>query len=221
MFVRWVGRSATDELQYNLQRKVEPVPKIEFEKPSRSVSKNYTGELIRLSEKSKNANNSGNAMERRASATEENNILPLDLSQIQLSSKNETENSTVVTDKDTNSDSASLSANIPTFYDKKRIPSYTDRVLYKSLPGFIDNMKLLSFHSCEDVPSSDHKPVVCSFELKTTDGGQSIMKSKKDTGLCVEIYDLKGFNLAEMDSVLGAAGKSVRTNTHTYIHFYL
>jgi hypothetical protein len=201
------GRSATDDLQYNLTRRVEAVSKIEFEKSSKSVAKNYTGELIRLSEKSK---------ERRGS---EKNTSPLDLSQIQLSNNNnnnsnskcETENSTVLTDKDTNSDSTSTSANIPNFYDKKRIPSYTDRVLYKSLPGFIDNMKLSEFYSCENVPSSDHKPVVCSFELKTTDGGVNIQKSKKETGLSVEIYDLRGFNLAEMDSVLGAAGTYVLT----------
>ena len=99
MFDYLFGRSATDDLQYNLTRRVEAVPKIEFDKSSKSVAKNYTGELIRLSEKSK---------ERRGS---EKNTSPLDLSQIQLSnnsnsnSKCETENSTVLTDKDTNSDS--------------------------------------------------------------------------------------------------------------------
>lgn len=219
MFDFLVGRSATDELQYNLTRRVEAVPKIDFDKSRKSVAKNYTGELIRLSEKSKATNSGG---ERRGS---EKNTAPLDLSQIQLSNNNnnnsskcETENSTIITDKDTNSDSTSTSANIPNFYDKKRIPSYTDRVLYKSLPGFMDNMKLSSFYSCENVSSSDHKPVVCAFELETTDGGINIQKSKREVGLSVEIYDLRGFNLAEMDSVLGAAGTYVLTLTLALTH---
>lgn len=54
-----------------------------------------------------------------------------------------------------------------TFYDQKRIPAYTDRVLYKSLPGFKKNLKEVAFNSCEECVSSDHKPVVCTFELMT------------------------------------------------------
>ena len=53
-------------------------------------------------------------------------------------------------------------------YDAKRIPAYTDRILYRSLPGFAENLQLLSFECCEGVTSSDHKPVKTSFELQTT-----------------------------------------------------
>jgi len=28
------------------------------------------------------------------------------------------------------------------YYDKKRIPAYTDRVLFRSLPGFVGNLRL-------------------------------------------------------------------------------
>ena len=93
------------------------------------------------------------------------------------------------------------------FYDKKRIPSYTDRILYKSFSGFKKNLQFLNFKSCENVPSSDHKPVYCDFLLQTTDGGNSIIKNCRNNGIKFEIYSLKATNLAEMDEVLGKSGR--------------
>ena len=92
------------------------------------------------------------------------------------------------------------------FYDKKRTPSYTDRVLYRSLPGMQENLTLLSYHSFEDVSSSDHKPVACAFSIKTTDGGENIVHHSGGNGAVFELFELKGFNLAEMDSLMGKAG---------------
>ena len=97
------------------------------------------------------------------------------------------------------------------FYDEKRIPSYTDRILFKSLPAFNQNLKLLSFQSCEDVPSSDHKPVVTAFTVNTTDGGSSIIMNTARDGAVFELSDMRGLNLAEMDTMLGQAGKYVCT----------
>jgi len=56
------------------------------------------------------------------------------------------------------------------FYDKKRIPSYTDRILYKSWHGFVKNLECKQFGSKEYVTSSDHKPVYAVFQLTTTGG---------------------------------------------------
>jgi hypothetical protein len=77
--------------------------------------------------------------------------------------------------------SASLSAvsadsedRIDKFYDPKRIPSFTDRILFKSLPGFREKITAESFESCEHAASSDHKPVRASFQIETTGGAKGI-----------------------------------------------
>ncbi|TDH65374.1 hypothetical protein CCR75_001311 [Bremia lactucae] len=47
-----------------------------------------------------------------------------------------------------------------------RVPSYTDRVFFSSLVGVRNLLQCLSYDSCEDVTSSDHKPVSACFEVK-------------------------------------------------------
>lgn len=106
---------------------------------------------------------------------------------------------------------AEVRPSVASFYDKKRIPSYTDRVLYRSLPGFVDNIQPVSFVSCEATTSSDHKPVVCSFDLTTTGGLSNIIKSSSSNrAFDLELFDMKAYNLAEMDTdLLGhKAGKT-------------
>ncbi|OQR95059.1 hypothetical protein ACHHYP_00464 [Achlya hypogyna] len=44
-----------------------------------------------------------------------------------------------------------------------RVPSYTDRILYHSLPDLQDRIKCTKYTSCEDVGTSDHKPVAGVF----------------------------------------------------------
>jgi hypothetical protein len=46
-----------------------------------------------------------------------------------------------------------------------RVPSYTDRVFYSSLTGMQDSLRCFSYDSCEEVTSSDHKPVSACFEV--------------------------------------------------------
>ncbi|OQR81634.1 hypothetical protein THRCLA_11553 [Thraustotheca clavata] len=46
-----------------------------------------------------------------------------------------------------------------------RVPSYTDRILFHSLPDLHDRIKCLSYSSCEDVITSDHKPVSSTFQV--------------------------------------------------------
>ncbi|CAM9366007.1 unnamed protein product, partial [Ectocarpus sp. 4 AP-2014] len=51
-------------------------------------------------------------------------------------------------------------------YSAKRIPSYTDRILWKSLPGHAANLDLLKFTSFPEITSSDHKPIHGAFVVK-------------------------------------------------------
>eukprot|EP00435_Cladocopium_sp_Y103_P054694 s1678_g17.t2 len=44
-------------------------------------------------------------------------------------------------------------------FDTKRVPSYCDRVLRRSLPGCQQQLQLRSFHAAPEVCSSDHKPI--------------------------------------------------------------
>lgn len=54
-------------------------------------------------------------------------------------------------------------------YKDQRIPSYTDRILFKSSPGISDNLKQYAYEPCEDFITSDHKPVRGAFSLITND----------------------------------------------------
>jgi hypothetical protein len=99
------------------------------------------------------------------------------------------------------------------FYDKKRTPSYTDRILYRSMPNFEKNCTPLSFVSFEDVLTSDHKPVRATFNLTPTIGSKDILVNRKATehsptelikeghGFELIVRKMKGRQLAEMDYI--------------------
>ncbi|CAN0473260.1 unnamed protein product, partial [Ascophyllum nodosum] len=53
-------------------------------------------------------------------------------------------------------------------YHPKRVPSFTDRILWKSLPGHAPNLELQNFASFPEITSSDHKPVHATFTVKLT-----------------------------------------------------
>lgn len=64
---------------------------------------------------------------------------------------------------------------IPTFkmqrrrrwqYFAQRVPSYCDRVLWRSAPGAADCFKLEDFSAAASLVTSDHKPVFAKFALK-------------------------------------------------------
>ncbi|EQC40982.1 hypothetical protein SDRG_02044 [Saprolegnia diclina VS20] len=48
-----------------------------------------------------------------------------------------------------------------------RVPSYTDRILFHSLPDLIPNLRCSGYQSHESVDMSDHKPVSCVFLIAT------------------------------------------------------
>jgi len=56
------------------------------------------------------------------------------------------------------------------YYTKKRVPSYTDRVLIKSLPGFEANRKAHKYQACHGVTTSDHAPVFATFSVNLLQG---------------------------------------------------
>lgn len=119
---------------------------------------------------------------------------------------------------------ADASKVVSKFYHHKRIPSFTDRILYKSMPTFSANVKNMFFESCENAVSSDHKPVRAAFEVKISKGEQGIVVdkqllrwkgkvSKKTSGsrtdvnvLRMTLSDLRGENLEEMDAAMFGGG---------------
>ena len=50
-------------------------------------------------------------------------------------------------------------------YNEQRIPSWCDRVLWKSLPGFASNVQQTSYEACPEFMSSDHKPIRSAFRV--------------------------------------------------------
>ena len=57
-------------------------------------------------------------------------------------------------------------ARVAATYNVKRIPSWTDRVLWRSLPAHTHRIKLREYVACDEVLSSDHKPVRAIFEVQ-------------------------------------------------------
>ncbi|OQR98644.1 phosphatidylinositol-3,4,5-trisphosphate 5-phosphatase [Achlya hypogyna] len=52
-----------------------------------------------------------------------------------------------------------------TEFTRQRVPSYCDRILWTSLPGYASHLKLLKYACVETISTSDHKPVFGAFEL--------------------------------------------------------
>ena len=106
-----------------------------------------------------------------------------------------------------------------TYYHHKRCPSYTDRILHRSMPNFEGHLRAESFVSFESLISSDHKPVRATFQLRLTDGPRGILvphvvqehlhknlisKIIKDKhGVELVISHMSCKDLAEMDVDLG------------------
>lgn len=89
----------------------------------------------------------------------------------------------------------STDADIIGNYSLNRLPSYTDRILYKSLPGFssADHIQVLFFESCESVTTSDHKPVRACFEVRLCKGATGIMLPVRSHSRLLPVGALKRF----------------------------
>ena len=51
-------------------------------------------------------------------------------------------------------------------YVEKRVPSWCDRVLWKSLPGFAGHVHPQLYEACKEYKTSDHKPIRAGFEVE-------------------------------------------------------
>jgi endonuclease/exonuclease/phosphatase family metal-dependent hydrolase len=85
--------------------------------------------------------------------------------------------------------------NQPLTYKNQRIPSYCDRVLWKSLPARSNELQCTTFNAVPEIMSSDHKPVFADFELKVP------RPPKCGTKALVELHftELSGSDLKAMD----------------------
>jgi hypothetical protein len=113
-------------------------------------------------------------------------------------------------------------AHFAELYHHKRTPSYTDRILHRSLPRFERNLLTKSFVSLEHLDTSDHKPVRAEFVLQLTRGGDAIRVPqivqeyldtnqaanilKNKLGIELVVSNMRGINLAEMDVRIGSMG---------------
>lgn len=102
----------------------------------------------------------------------------------------------------------------------QRIPSFTDRILTRSLPRFTGNLVCDSFRSVEEADTSDHKPVQGLFTLVTGLGAADILVEEaveafvhnvpalQELGLVLEVvcFNIKCHNLAEMDDSIFGGG---------------
>lgn len=60
---------------------------------------------------------------------------------------------------------SAASAAVMSMYQKERVPSYCDRVLWHSLPVHRKHAVLLEYRAVPSINTSDHKPVYAVFEL--------------------------------------------------------
>jgi hypothetical protein len=97
-------------------------------------------------------------------------------------------------------------------YNLKRVPSWCDRILWKSLPGHQHRLSLISHESAERVTSSDHKPVAALFSL--TPAPLVARKKEKTTldltmvvlsDICATLPTPRKDGLSESDFVLSTA----------------
>ena len=61
-------------------------------------------------------------------------------------------------------------------YKTQRVPSYTDRILFKSAPGLSANLTPLAYEPCIDFVTSDHKPIRGAFAVAANEtiGGKQV-----------------------------------------------
>ena len=53
-----------------------------------------------------------------------------------------------------------------TTYIKRRVPSYCDRILWKSMPTRRKHIRQVSLRAVPSVSTSDHKPILACFEIQ-------------------------------------------------------
>lgn len=103
-------------------------------------------------------------------------------------------------------------------YQPERVPSYTDRILHRSLPGFRPSLELLAFESCPMVTSSDHKPVRAMYRITPSKPPER----NRGSPLVVELSQLSvqtGGAKAVSSSRFGLPRRSVGQEEHRFLKF--
>jgi len=77
-----------------------------------------------------------------------------------------------------------------------RVPSWCDRVLYKSLPGDVENIIQGAYGSVDEIQTSDHHPVFATFQIDTLKG--NVMHAPQK--LSIMVTSLRGEDLVSKDS---------------------
>lgn len=83
-------------------------------------------------------------------------------------------------------------------YFSNRSPAYCDRVLWRSLPGLAEEVKLERYESVPAICSSDHKPVFAIFKLLNT--ALLLPLHKKEYTICS--LELSGLSCMALPSIL-------------------
>lgn len=95
-----------------------------------------------------------------------------------------------------------------TYYKDQRIPSYCDRVLWKSMPPLRGHVTQTSLINVPAVSTSDHKPVLATFAVKPTAAivpvpgawGRSIKERRPGTSFpLVRVRSLRLYDLPDFD----------------------
>lgn len=87
-------------------------------------------------------------------------------------------------------------------YVSKRIPSWCDRVLWMSQPGFENRIRVIEYDMAPEFRTSDHKPVRCGFRIKTTqppslyEVNQAQEEVSPDTSIIIAFSKIKARNIA-------------------------
>ena len=63
-----------------------------------------------------------------------------------------------------------MKRHVPLEYNPQRVPSFTDRILYRSMPGREACIKLVNMKAETRASTSDHKPVYASFDISVPRG---------------------------------------------------
>lgn len=88
-------------------------------------------------------------------------------------------------------------------YITKRVPSWCDRVLWTTQPGFADRIEVIEYDTTTTFATSDHKPVRCGFSIRGTTHPTCIKEmdrkadkaEKADDAMLMAFTQLKGYDI--------------------------